>query len=836
MAEARQEHSEPVDESPPGADRRRIPWWLPVAAIALVLLVAAGWGVWRWRAAANLETLIVEVHAAIDNGELGRAESQLALAVAEAPDMPAIRWLEGRLAHARAKNKIAVERLSAAWQTAIDKRWPLDERALIARELADALVTGGDLDGAIAVNDRALADLTSLVDAHLDREDLGPAGLPQGAASDPGASTIRRVMALLHQRGRVASDRASSLLHQGDRQAAMAVLDAADKRISGTVCTGTHRVYCRGVRASLRDLATAPIRLVRVRDRIDRAVALVEAGQHEDALKLAQEARDGAAQTTGESPRDDNAARDAARVEYAVRVAWGAALEKDKAWSDAKEQYRKAAELHARTGLKRAPHTAGLRRAGAVAGVLDETSSVMDRLSDLGLGDEQRRRFHQRIEADPINPRIYAEEALAQARAARLAGDSAKIQQLEKQAERYLDVGRSVAPADSMAGFYGGVTRFLAGYPRQGLAAMQKAYEAGYRDRAAELYLGESHGLRGHRAQSADHWLRAWTLRPADTYVGRRAIEALLAAGRMAKARDVLTRLLEERTVDDHLIEAQVMVHFHGGDFDKLRQVLAMDRWRFSAGTPDAVQRTRRIADAVYNKLGQRVSREVLSDGEEAVDRIYGYAIPADAQGLLTGRRLQSALLVLTTKRVVLLRWDAAQDYRKQIRGGVSLARRAARLGVKLGGEWTGLDFGDGIERLARLLDLLPEADRRGEKRPDTLQQSADVVIESLELIETLRRDLELQVQAADVRILPIAHGSILSYDLVPIRPKDGLYALYARTRDGRSAWQTDGERLYIYTTRPARLRMYMDRYLLARDVPPAAPPAATASPTEPSP
>ncbi len=798
------------------------PWLIVAGLLGIVVLVLVVWLGWQWRASVRVGELVQTVQSAIDAGDLGAAERGLAEAVAEAPERADVRWAEGRLAHARGRKELAVGRLREAWSAALDRHWPAADRALVALELVDALTDSGNLDGALVVNDRALADLVATLDAHLDRDDLGAGGLPRGAAGEPTAPVAMRALSLLHQRGRVAADRAGGLLQQGDREAALAVLKSGEARIGGTVCIGSHRVYCRGHRAALRDEAMAPIRRLRVRDRIDRALALVKVERYEDALELAQEAGDGAA--AGADEKDARAATDATRVTYAVRVAWGAALEKKKAWSDAKEQYSKAAELHPSTGLKEAPHAPGQRRVGAVVGVLDETSSVIDRLAGLGLGSDERRRFHQRIEADPINPRIYAEEALAQARAARLSGDSERTRQLEERAARYLDVGRKVAPEDRMAGFYGGVTRFLAGYPKQGLEAMREAYKGGYRDRAAELYLGEAHGLRGQHGLAADHWLRAWKLRPTDTYVGRRAVESLLAAGRAPQARSVLTRLLEERTIDEHLMEAQVMVHFDAGEHDKLRTVLAMDRWRFSAGTPDAVKRTNRIADAVYNKLGKRVAGELLAPGEELVDRIYGYAIPADAEGLLTGRRLQSALLVLTTKRVVLLRWDAARDYREEIRSGVALARRAARLGLKLGGEWVGLDVGDGIERLARLLDLLPEADRRGEAGADTAQESVDVVIESLGLIETLRRDLELQVEAADVRVQAIPAQSILSYDLLPVRPAEGLYALYARTRDGRSPWQTDGDRLYVYTTRPARLRMFMDRYLLARERPTPAP------------
>ena len=211
------------------------PWLMGGAALALVAIALLGWLGWRWRASSRVGDLVRSVQVAIDAGDLGAAETGLAAAVAQAPDRADVRWAEGRLAHARGRKELAIARLREAWQTALKRRWPMADRALVARELADALSDAGDLDGALTVNDRALADLLSTVDEHLDRDDLGAGGLPRGAAGGPTDPVAMRALALLHQRGRVAADRASSLLQQGDRAAAMRILDAGVARISGTV-------------------------------------------------------------------------------------------------------------------------------------------------------------------------------------------------------------------------------------------------------------------------------------------------------------------------------------------------------------------------------------------------------------------------------------------------------------------------------------------------------------------------------------------------------------------------------------------------------------------------
>ena len=275
-------------------------------------------------------------------------------------------------------------------------------------------------------------------------------------------------------------------------------------------------------------------------------------------------------------------------------------------------------------------------------------------------------------------------------------------------------------------------------------------------------------------------------------------------------------QMLEEHSLDRDLIEAQVLLFLHSRDYDSLRRVLLADRVSFSADTPAAVRRSQRITAAVYNKLGARARSEVLRPGEELLDRTYGYAIPADGEKLAAEKRIQSAILVLTTQGLVVLRWDASKDYRAEIKRGARLLQRATRVGLKLGGEFAGLHVGDGVGKLVQLLDLLPESKLRrpgaagGKKRESLLDSTVGLAIDSLDLFDTLRGDVELQVKAADIRVYRLDPKQIVAWELVPVDTRAGLYALYARSRDGLSPWHTDGDRLLVHTDRPARLRMVL--------------------------
>lgn len=841
--------AETANSTPPRRDQTRLILSI-VAGALLVVGGLVGWLVWQANAQRAAGELVAAAHAALDQGDLQGAETRLTEAEEQDPERADLVFARGRLAQARKDHSLALKLLRRSQQVADDEGWSATNRGKVALALAEAEAQAGQLDRALRVNDRGLSRLTDVLDAHLDQEGLDQRGRPAGGAEASLTSGVSQGLALLAQRGRIAARRAAALHKQGDDATANQILEAAEARISGTVCTGTHRVYCRGVRATLRSAALGPARAVRTRVRIDAALALIGKQQFDEALELATEAHELAKAEAKKAPTGQNVAtshsaqqmaRDAIRVEYAVRVAWGQQLEKKHSWKKAKEQFEKADALWKEGKLGatgqadtvklengKAPHEAGLTRARTLHKLLDDTDSTLDKAAkliepiggDLGFGDTARKRFHDRLEATPLDPKVYAEEALTRIRTARVANsDSVRVQKAQAEAQRFLTASEHVMPGDPMGRFYKGVLAFMAGYPKKGLDGMRAAYKAGYSGRAAEIYLAETLSLRDKHSEALVHWQRAWKAETTDTYVGRRTVEALVAKGELAAARKLVAQMLEEHTVDRDIIEAQVLLFLHTKDYDGLRRVLLADRVSFSADTPASVKRTQRITEAVYNKLGDRTKTEVLKPGEEMLDRLYGYSIPAEGEKLAAQKRVQSAILVLTTQGLVVLRWNASKDYRQEIERGARLVQRATRVGVKLGGEFAGLHLGDGIGKLVQLLDLLPESKTRSKapKRESLLDSTVGLAIDSLDLFDTLRGDLELQVNGANIKVHRVARGEVVAWELLPVDPAKGLYAIHARTRDGMSAWHTDGDRLLVHTDRPARLRMYLQHVLAAK-------------------
>ena len=843
----------PASDVAPSRNPRLL--WMIGGSVTLVLVSVVGWVALQAAGRAAAAKHVAAAHVALDKRDTATAHDRIVRAARQDPERSDLVFARGRLAQATQNHALALTLLRRSETLADDEGWDTMTRGKVARLLADAEVQAGQLDRALRVNDSGLARLSDALDSHFDQDGLDARGRPAGGAAATLAPDVAEGLALLAQRGRIAARRAEALHKQGDDATAKQILAAAETRISGTICTGTHRVYCRGPRASLREATLAPCRAMRTRLRIDAALALIDKQAFDEALELAAEAHEQAAAAAKNAPQQPPGpgaeasvnsaaqvmARDAIRVEYAVRVAWGQQLEKQKKWGDATTQFEKADALwkEGRLGASdqpdavqreggKAPHEAGLLRARTLHKLLDDTDSTLDKAAklmaplgtDLGLGDAARKRFHDKLEAAPLDPKIYAEEALSRIRTARVSNsDSVDVRKAEAEAQRFLTASEHVVPGDPMGQFYKGVLAFMAGYPKKGLDGMRSAYKAGYSGRAAELYLAETLSLRDKHAEALTHWKRAWQAETTDTYVGRRTVEALVARGELAAAGKLVAQMLEERTLDRDLIEAQVLLFLHTKDYDSLRRVLLADRVSFSATTPDAVQRTQRITEAMYNKLGARARTDVLQPGEELIDRLYGYAIPAEGEKLAAEKRVQSAILVLTTRGLVVLRWDATKDYRKEIERGARLVQRATRVGVRLGGEFAGLHLGDGIGKLAQLLDLLPEAKTREKapKKESLLDSTVGLAIDSLDLFDTLRGDLELQVQGAAIAVHRIGRGTVVAWELLPVDPAKGLYAIHARTRDGLSPWHTDGDRLLVHTARPARLRMYLQHVLQQR-------------------
>lgn len=817
-------------------------------------MAAAAWFGWGAYTEQNAQELFLAADEALLAGDFPRATALTAELVQTEADHPRLAELRGRIALASQDLDTAARELAGAWRAILVEPEGPAVTARVGRAAATALLRSGEFAAAFDVADRALADLHGLVDTHLDREDLGSDATPQkGFGTDAVARATASGLELVALFGEIAAKQAENLRRNGDAEAADHVLERATDRIAATTCTGTHRIICRGVRAAFRDKSLAPMVALRTRIRIERAVAMVNNGHFEQALSLAHSAAQDVSDLAADQPDNadkQRASKRTAEVEYAVRVAWARSLEKAREWGGAREQYDAAAalwNLHGGFEAQRippagpqlaaaasstdepidgptedpeppapvAPHTQGLARAKAVADALDETSHVLDRLSALGLGDTNRKALHDRIAADPTNPQIYAELALQDARAARdgrLDAETAKV--LVQRSETWITTSRRVAPEQDMPRFYDGVLRFIRGDTGRGIQKMRRAYRRGYRDDVADLYLGEALSVVGKHRLAARHWTRAYKNDKANAFALMRAVESLLAAGRSKSARALLAEATAKEaafsggplSATHHGAQAIAMMHLHDNRLDDARKVLTVARALRRPEIAD-VQRASSIAAAAYNRIATTSLAKILQPGEELLDTYYGYTVAAGAA--TTAQSLHCALLIFTTKRLVVARWDASHDYREEVRKGVALAGKAARLGQRLAGDWVRYNLG--IGSVYTLLDQL--AGRPVGARPTSrLSATTALVIDSLDLYDRIRADIERNVDPQKVRIFEVSGPSMVAWALVSADAAKGLWTLTARQRDGRSPWQTDGDTLEVVTDSPALLRALLRR------------------------
>jgi len=826
-----------------------------VGVVGVLFLVVIGGAAWWYQAAENHRAFINrlnEAAAAIDRGDYVLAEGKLTAAAAIENDDPRLVWLNGRVALGKKDYTTAARLLAKTWKVARSEAWHDKDRATVANDAVAALRGNGQTKEAAAFADAAIGELADLIDRHFDRSDLDRSGLPPTTGPRAKTTGVAAAVGLVRQDGEVAAELADARAGIGDVNGAKDAMKRAEDRISGTICTGTHRIMCRGIRAQFRDRVMAPIHRLRTRIRIDRAVAMVNSGRFEQAVELANEAGDEAAKSTADTSDPAKKARvrkDAAQVEYAVRLAWARSLEGKRAWADARDQYQRAADLwQAHKGLPMAqaatpgdapPHTDGLERTAAVAKALDETSSVLDKLTGIGLGDQHRQLLHERILKDPTNPRVYAELALEDARAARdgrLDPETATL--LRRRSETWIETSRKVAPGEHMPRFYDGVLRFLRGEANKGIQKMRRAYRKGYRDAVADLYLGEALSVVGRHKESARHWKRAWRTDRTRPYALLRAVESMLADRQYRGARELVDAALKRENAFDggplnathHGAQAIAMMHLYAGEYDAARKVLVVQRPLSSPRIP-AVERGRSIAAATFNRLGPDQMTAILrrpaivgprqpvqpgagagqgdKQREEVLDRFYAYDIPAESP--TTGTRVQCALLVFTNKRLVVVRWDAAHDYRGEIRTGIKIARRAVRLGRDLAGDWARLNLGVG--GIHSLLDQI--AGRPLRVAPiDRLDDTTELVIDSLDLFDRLRTDIERHVDPRKIQVFEVPAAAIVAWTLTSEDAAHGRHALHARRRDGRSPWRTEGDKLFVMTDSPAWLRALLRRYL----------------------
>ncbi|MCB9739574.1 MAG: hypothetical protein H6747_09925 [Deltaproteobacteria bacterium] len=840
----------PIEERGDGPPPSRPPTPWIVAAVVVTLLVAViGW---RLRAAgseAALQRALAEAHRALDRGETGTAARALEGQVDEALlDRPDVAWAAARLAASNGDDP----RAGALFDRASGDRsdFLCAERAALAVHHGSWLLQTGKADHAEARIEETLGRCAGEVDDYLDRGDLDDvARAPEGSDVAPAVAPL---LQLLDLRVRVAVRRAEALDAAGEAEAAGKALDQAETRVAATCCSGTHRVYCRGPRAGLRDRLLAPLDAARTRRRAAAALALVREGKVDDALdearaavQAAEKARDEA--SAGDKARATAAWRSAATVAYSVEIAAAQDAERRRAWTDAVERYAVAgrlwdalaaaphgdeAVLGAATGeIGRAPapmpgaasptsavpaHVSGLRRAETLAKLLAATDTTADKLGALGLdamgvGDADRRRLHDRLAQTPLDARVYVEEALARIRRSRAADRSPADRRADAAAAReLLDAALAVLPDNQMVRFYRGVRDVLEGRGAAGLEAMEQAYRAGYHDRAAALHLGEAYAALGKTRLAADRWKDAWRADKDDAATARRAVEALVQLGAKEEAAALVAELRTAHGADAEVLVAEALVALAVGDASAYAQArLGLDA-RTTATLPAEVQRGRRVATAATTKARAALDG-ALRPGEVVLEAVFGHAVAADSEGRLLGEKVQCAVVVITDQRVLLLRWDARHDRRAQVGQGVDIVRRSVRLGGRVGRELARLQL-EGLRDLVAVLEWLPEGAK--DKRPSLVEEGAELAVATLALIDAVGADVALSGDLAGARVTPLDGAVLDAWSLVALHEAPGLWLWRGKRKGGGSPFGTDGDSLVLHHDRPELLTALLRLHL----------------------
>ncbi|MEY3015035.1 MAG: hypothetical protein RIT45_3770, partial [Pseudomonadota bacterium] len=432
-------------------------------------------------------------------------------------------------------------------------------------------------------------------------------------------------------------------------------------------------------------------------------------------------------------------------------------------------------------------------------------------LDRLGVGDADRRRLHARLLKTPLDARVYVEEALARIRRSR-APDREPAQRAEDSAAatRLLDAALAVLPESAMVHFYRGVRDVVQGRAAAGVAAMEAAWREGYRDRAAALHLAEAYAAIGRTRDAAQRWQGAWAADPDDSATARRAVEAWVALGEIETAAKLTQALRERHGADVEVRVAEALVALGAGkpaDYAKAR--LALDA-AVGADVPAEVGHGRRVAAAAMAR-GREALATALQPGEVVLETVFGHVVRADSEGRLLGETVQCVVLVVSDRRIVLLRWDARRDRRAEAEQGVDIVRRTIRLGGRVGRELARLQL-DGLRDLVTVLEWLPEGARK--ERPSLVEEGAELAVATLALIDAVGQDVALHGALAQARARPLNAAALRAWSLVALADAPGLWLLRAQRKDGQSPFDTDGDRLILHHDRPelltALLRMHL--------------------------
>ena len=769
------------------AQRARIPArWIWVAVLVGIGAAAIGWGMRAQGIAAAREGALRDAHEALDHGKIDAATTALdgyLDADGDAADAE-FAWVTGRLK--AAQNDAPAARQAYAQAAAGAAAWPMDQQLSLALHRVESAMAIGGHDEARQLCDDALALGADVLDAHLDRDDLGPNGLPAAADAVATDASLPLMLELLVRRVRIGTSHADALAGLGDDEAAIAALDATESIVTGRICTGTHRIVCRGDRGDLLARVVAPLRSARVRVVVAGALVLARAGKVDDAqerLEDAVEKLTEASRGPEPSAEDTDALRMSANVGYALQVvaAERAEAEHDfhaaqKRWEAAAETWQKLQASEAARGAQGGPgavastaasavgasgqreatqvgpmavgpgpaialagsvtpttpiHVAGLRRARAIAAILERTSATVDLLGRFGLGDEDRRKLHAAILAQPRDVAVYLDAAVASIQRSRRADRDPEQAKADLASARELvEVASAVRPDAVSAQFWHGVIDVLDGHPARGIPAMASAWAQGGLSVTEARLLAEAYDGIGRVADAAAMFVEVWQLRPDDSGAARRAVLALLSLGRRDDAASLLRKVREAHGDDPATLEAAAALALAQGQPQQWASArLALD------GTPitvrsDAMVRGQRIATAMTSRARAQLSAQ-LRPGEVVLETVFGQAISAQTVDAIARKRLQCAVLIFTDQRVLLLRWDAERDLGAAVRKGSELLRHGLRLGADLGLETIGLDpgtwgarSGDGAQARGRPV----QRDRRGSaaERRDPRYRRAD--------------------------------------------------------------------------------------------------------------
>lgn len=844
----------------------RIPtrWW--IAALSLgVVATAFGVGLRLQGAAAARARLLHEVHGHLDRGQPAAARQTLseggaagALVPADEAD-PDVAWALGRLLAAEGDRGAGARLLAQA--AVADDEWTLEQRLAIALHRAEvALAAGADAD-AVAVLEPALSRGADALDDHLDRDDLGLDGqATPHLAPDAGAPEAGRMFTLLQARVEAGRQLAGKAIAEGRGADALVALHDADAAVRGRICTGTHRIACRGVRASVHAYLTRrlarELALAHVSDAAARGEAAERAGDFAEAAKAFGEALQALQQTTAVDKRPGTPA-----------PATAAAIEDAQAG---------AAALAARQ-----------RRAAAVAAGLDATSGALDALAELGarkvgLVDADRLALRQRLAARPLVAETWLAPALQALASSRAPGRDAEAAAADRALTRiFLDAAVAIAEAESVlaataappalavvvgrerdsrpnpqpasaptpsrqahsaagarARLWRGVLDLLEGRlaPTAAATAMRAAWAAGANGPAEARVLALALDVAGADA-NAEAWLAIGlpteASHTADPDAALRGALALCGDGATERCAAVTAMMRARFGGRTQVDVAEAALALQRGDvaaFARARVALDGD----ATGRAPAAVRGQQVAAATLDRHRDAV-RAALLPGEVVLDAVFGHAALPAAGPVVVRERLPCVVLLFTDRRLLALRWIAERDQVVVLRQGSALLRRGVHMGGRLSlaaatGELGAL--GPVVEALRALVpklggDVAPAPDTAATPTPaDLVDEGAALVVASLDLLEALRADLALL--PAETALQVVEPRQILAHSLHTIDEEPGRLLLRLRTADGAGAFASGHLAWVLHHGQPELLRQLWRRAL--RPPPAAAPLAAPPS------